>query len=425
MSTTAETVRELSLKYARVENVMRFVNIGTMKEAHLKQDGRKATGVDKVTKAQYGENLDENLEDLYNRMRQFQYHPQMVRRVEIEKEGKPGKFRPLGIPAYEDRLVQRPMADILAGVYEPRFLDCSYGFRPGRSCHDVVKQIDNTVMFRPVNFVLEADIKGFFDNVNHEWLLKFLEHDIADKNFTRYVARFLKAGVMKEAEVLLKRSEKGTPQGGLISPTLANVYLHYALDLWAKCYITPRTRGYVEYLRYADDFIFLFQYKEDADWVMRELPSRLGKFGLELAMDKTRIFPFGRNDRGKNRFDFLGFTFYEGRTRTGKYRVGVKTSEKKLKAKRANLKQWMKRNMHTKPDVLLKSLNRKLIGHCNYYGVNGNFRCLGKFYRYAQRCVYHFLNRRGQRKSVTWERVQEIWNQYIRPPRICVQIWGR
>lgn len=226
MLTITETVRELSLKYTQVENVMRYVNEDTLKKAHQQQDSRKATGVDRVTKAEYGENLDENLENLYGRMRKFQYHPQPVRRVEIEKPGKPGKFRPLGIAAYEDRLVQRAMTDVLIGVYEPRFLDCSYGFRPGRSCHDVVKQINNTIQFQPVNYVLEADIKGFFDNVNHDWMLQFLEHDIADKNYIRYVSRFLKAGVRKDAEVLLKRSEKGTPQGGLISPTLANVYLH-------------------------------------------------------------------------------------------------------------------------------------------------------------------------------------------------------
>ena len=425
MGTVTETVRELSLRYTRVENLMRYVNIDTLKEAHQKQDSRKATGVDRVTKAEYGENLDENLANLYHRMRQFQYRPQMVRRVEIPKAGKPGKFRPLGIPAYEDRLVQRPMADVLIGVYEPRFLDCSYGFRPGRSCHDVVKIINNTVMFKPVNFILEADIKGFFDNVNHEWLLKFLEHDIADANFIRYIARFLKAGVMKEAEVILKRSEKGTPQGGLISPTLANVYLHYVLDRWAKEFIPPRMSGYVEYVRYADDFIFMFQYEEDANRVMEALPKRLGKFDLELAMEKTRIFPFGRNDRDKNRFDFLGFTFYEGKTRAGKYRVGIKTSEKKLKTKRADLKQWLKKHMHDRPDMVMKSLNRKLAGHCNYYGVNGNFSSLKKFFSYAKRCVHFILNRRSQRKSVTWEKVQDIWDQYIRPPRICVQIWGR
>ena len=211
MSTITEIVSSASRKYAKVENVMRCVSVTSLKNAHNTQDGKKAKGVDKVTKDEYEANLDENLANLIERMKSFSYHPQPVRRVYIPKAN--GKLRPLGIPSYEDKLVQDVMSQVLIGVYEPRFLDCSYGFRPGRSCHDVVKIIDNTVMNERVNYILEADIKGFFDNVDHEWLMKFLEHDISDQNFLRYIKRFLKAGIMEQGK--LQASDRGTPQGGL------------------------------------------------------------------------------------------------------------------------------------------------------------------------------------------------------------------
>lgn len=315
-------IREQSAKYPAVQNLMHNVNERTLMAEHRKQSRKKATGVDGIDKAAYDENAPERIAALVERMRKFQYKPLPVRRTYIPKVN--GKLRPLGIPAYEDRLVQGVMAKVLNEVYEPRFLGCSYGFRPGKGAHDVVRYINQTIMTKKVNYVLEADIKGFFDNVDHDWLMRFLAHDIQDKNYLRCVERFLIAGIMEDGKRLA--SDRGTPQGGLISPVLANVYLHYVLDLWMEKAIKPRLRGEVYYVRYADDFLILFQYENEARKVMDTLKKRLGKFSLEVAEDKTRILPIGRFKGTKEDFDFLGFTFFNAKTRSGKYRLGVRTS---------------------------------------------------------------------------------------------------
>lgn len=328
-------IRYQSKTYARLETLMNRVNETSIKEAHRRQMQNKAVGVDGITKAEYGKKLEENVADLIARMKRFSYKPLPVRRAYIPKAN--GKLRPLGIPAYEDRLVQSVMAEILNDIYEERFLDSSYGFRTGRDAHQVVRFINQTIMTKKVNYVLEADIKGFFDNVNHDWMMKFLEHDIADKNFLRYVKRFLIAGVMEGTE--RKESDKGTPQGGQISPILANVYLHYVLDLWYEKVIRKKCRGEVYYVRYADDFLMLFQYENEARAVMEALKERLAKFDLEVAKDKTRILPIGRFKGTKEDFDFLGFTFFNTHTRGGKYRLGVRTSKKEAKSEEADGKE--------------------------------------------------------------------------------------
>lgn len=419
MSTLTEVIRSQSEKHTRVENLMRCVTVKSLKNAHKGQDSKKATGIDKITKDEYNEDLEDNLAELVERMKTFSYRPQPVRRAYIPKAN--GKKRPLGIPSYEDKLVQAVMADILVGIYEPRFLDCSYGFRPGRSCHQAVKVISDTVRAKGINYVLDADIKGFFDNVDHEWMMKFLEHDIADQNFLRYIKRFLKSGVMEEGKWL--KTDRGTAQGGLISPVMANVYLHYVLDLWFEKVVKKYLKGYARLVRYADDFLIMFERKDDAYAVMKALPERLGKFGLEVAVDKTRILPFGRNDKDHNKFDFLGFTFYEAKTRKGRYRVGIKTSEKKLKIKRQEMRRWIWSRLQFDVEQTMKCLNRKLTGHCNYYGISGNYRKVNAFYYYAKLRMHSMLNRRSQRKSVTWETMVEMWAQYITPPRIKVNIW--
>ena len=326
MEQEAKGIRYQSEHFPKVQGVMHRVNAESLMAEHRKQCRKKAKGIDGVDKEQYDRNAEGNIHNLMERMKSFQYKPLPVRRTYIPKAN--GKLRPLGIPAYEDRLVQGAMAGALNDVYEPRFMDCSYGFRPGRSAHDVVKYIDNTIMHKRVNYVLEADIRGFFDNVDHDWLMKFLSNDIQDKNFLRYVKRFLIAGIMEGTE--LKDSDKGTPQGGLISPILANVYLHYVLDWWFENAVKPRLRGEAFYVRYADDFLILFQYEDEAYEVLRHLGKRLNHFGLELAEEKTRILPIGRFKGTKEEFDFLGFTFYNAKTRKGGYRLGVRTSKKKL-----------------------------------------------------------------------------------------------
>ncbi len=399
---------------------MHNVNEQTLMVEHKKQARKKATGIDGVDKTAYDRNAEENIRKLVTEMKKFQYRPQAVRRTYIPKAN--GKMRPLGIPAYEDRLVQGVMAGLLNDVYEVRFLDCSYGFRPKRSAHDVVRYINQTIMTKKVNYVLEADIKGFFDNVNHDWLMKFLAHDIQDKNFLRYIKRFLIAGIMEGTE--LTNSDRGTPQGGLISPVLANVYLHYVLDLWFDKAVKPKLQGEAYYVRYADDFLILFQYENEAKRVMEALKPRLGKFSLEVAEEKTRILPIGRYKGTKEDFDFLGFTFYNTKTRSGKYRLGIRSSKKKLKAKRQATKAWLRTRL-TKPVAeTMKLLAAVIRGHCNYYGISGNFRAIQNFWYYLKYSTYRMLNRRDQKGKLKYPKFLRIWNYYIPNPHLTVDIWN-
>lgn len=413
-------IRSQSEKHKQLFTLINRVDVSNLMMAHDKQMSGKAVGVDGVTKEKYEENLIPNLKDLVARMKAFKYIPQPVRRTYIPKAN--GKLRPLGIPAYEDRLVQSVMAGILNDVYEPRFLECSYGFRPNRSAHDAIRFINENLMHGNYKWVVEADIKGFFDNVDHKTLMMFLEHDIGDPNFLRYVARFLKAGVMEGTAIM--DSDKGTPQGGLISPVLANVYLHYVLDLWVEKRVRKHVAKSIAYVRFADDFLLLVEDERDAHRIMSSLIKRLEKFGLEVAADKTRIVPFDRRRRTKDSFDFLGFTFYLTRTKTGFTRLGVRTSSKKLKAKREAVREWLRGRFNKPMLETLKTLNRKLQGHCNYYGVNGNGRFLQKFYDYVRYRTFWTLKRRSQRSKVTWEKFAKWWKMAIRPPHICVQIWG-
>ena len=413
-------IREQSTKYPAVQNLMHNVNEQTLMAEHRKQARKKAVGIDGVDKATYDENAQENIAALVERMKKFQYKPLPVRRTYIPKAN--GKLRPLGIPAYEDRLVQGVMAAVMNEVYEPRFLECSYGFRPGRSAHDVVKYINQTIMTKKVNYVLEADIKGFFDNVDHDWMMKFLAHDIQDRNFLRYMKRFLIAGIMEDGKRL--DSDRGTPQGGLISPVLANVYLHYVLDLWMEKAVKPKLRGEAYYVRYADDFLILFQYEDEARKVMEALKKRLGKFSLETAEDKTRILPTGRFKGTKEDFDFLGFTFFNTRTRTGKYRLGVRTSKKKLKAKRQAAKAWLREQMHKPVAETMQLIASAIRGHCNYYGVNGNFHAIQSFWKYLKYTTYRVLNRRHQKRSMKYDKFLRIWNYYVKEPHLTTDIWG-
>ena len=420
MGTQRQDIRTLSVKHSRLETLINHVNYETLAAEHRRQEKGKAVGVDKVTKEEYGGNLRENLQDLLKRMKSFSYRPQPARRAYIPKAN--GKKRPLGIPSYEDKLVQGVMAHILNEVYEPRFLDCSYGFRPNRSAHDAIKKVNDLIMFKKVNYILDCDIKGFFDNVGHGWLMKFLEHDIADKNFLRYIVRFLKAGVMEQNHY--ENTSVGTPQGGLISPVLANVYLHYVLDLWFEKCVSKKLKGEAYLVRYADDFIIMMENEEEAQGVYEILKERLAKFGLELAEDKTRILPFGRNSKAKATFDFLGFLHVNGKTRSGQYTVGHLISRKKKKMFKANLKKWVKDNRNADFDWFMGMLNRKLRGTNNYYSVSGAMREIRCLYGHAYWVVYKWLNRRSQRRSFTLEKFTDVWNKKIKRPYIHVNIWA-
>lgn len=413
-------IKELSKKYEKLQTLIHLVNKDTLMQEHRKQLAKKAVGVDGVTKEIYGQNLEENVNDLMAKLKRFHYRPQPVRRTYIPKGD--GKVRPLGIPAYEDKLVQGCMAKILNDVYEPRFLECSYGFRPKRDCHKAIKALNDIIMTKRINYIVDADIKGFFDNVDHTWLVKFLENDIQDKNFIRYIVRFLKAGVMDELKV--HESDKGTPQGGLISPVCANVYLHYVLDLWFEKAVKPKLEGDGYMVRYADDFVLLFEHEDEAKAVYQVLEDRLKKFGLELAKEKTRIIPFGRKSNSKDNFDFLGFTHYNGLTRKGKYAVIHRTSRKKMKAKKQTAKMWLHENMHKPIDTIMKKLKPKLAGHFRYYGISRNSTSLTNFTWYIQCELYKVLNKRHQKRSMKYETYNRIWRGYDMPtPKIYFSLW--
>lgn len=421
MENERKDIRELAIKHKKLQTLMHYVNKETLRQAHYKQVIGKASGVDKITKEIYEEHLEENIDNLLMKMKKFSYKPQPVRRTYIPKPGS-DKMRPLGIPAYEDKLVQWCMTQVLNEIYETKFLDCSYGFRPNRNCHMAIKEINQRIMINKVNYILDCDIKGFFDNVNHEWLIKFLEHDIQDKNFIRYIVRFLKSGIIEDLKYY--ESDKGTPQGGIISPILANVYLHYVLDTWFYV-IKKKFKGEMYLIRYADDFVVLFQYENEANQFYKLLVERLAKFGLEIATDKTRILPFGRfKGKKEDKFTFLGFDFHNGKTINGKYRTHIKSSVKKLKVKRQNLKEWARKNMHNSIEGIMTTLNRKLEGHYNYYGINGNYCSIKKFFTYAKHTMFRVFNRRSQKRHMKYKDFERIWKCYINLPRIKVNLWG-
>lgn len=403
----------------KLYTLIHYVNKETLKEQHEKQRKGKASGIDKITKEEYEKKLEENIDNLLNRMKKFSYKPLPVRRTYIPKLN--GKLRPLGIPAYEDKLVQGVMANILNEIYECKFLDCSYGFRPNRNCHQALRAINQHIMINKVNYILDADIKGFFDNVNHEWLMKFLEYDISDKNFLRYIKRFLISGYMEDMKFY--ETDKGTPQGGLISPVLANVYLHYVLDLWFEKYVKTKLKGEAYLVRYADDFLIMFQYEDEAKKVYEMLTERLEKFNLELEKDKTRIIPFGRFKGTNETFDFLGFMHYNGKTKTGKYTVGHKMSRKKKKAKQQGITKWVKENKHRNVLELIMVVNQKLVGIYAYYGINGMLEELCKLYYHTRYALINALTRRSQRKK-TYKQMMTIFERIpLAIPKIYKDIW--
>lgn len=373
-----------------------------------------AAGIDEETKETYAANLDANLSNLIDRLHRMAYIPQAVRRTYIPKPGST-KQRPLGIPCFEDKLVQAGMVRILNAVYEQDFIEDSYGFRPARNCHKALIALSDTVENKRVNHIVEADIKGFFDNVNQEWLMKFLEHRIADKRILRMVKRFLKAGVHEDGSITIP--DEGTPQGGVISPLLANIYLHYALDLWFEKVYRKSCSGYARLIRYADDFVVCFQIKADADRFRTELVERLAKFNLEVEPTKTKVVEFGRfaveNAARKGMkaetFDFLGFTHYCGKSRDGKsFRMKRVTARKKFTAKLHAFKEWLKKSRTMKTKELWETAKAKLRGHFSYYGVTDNSSGICRFAYEVTRMLYKWLNRRGKRGCLSWEKFNRM-----------------
>jgi group II intron reverse transcriptase/maturase len=388
---------------------------------------KKAVGVDGVSVEDYGANLDDNLHNLVSRMKSMSYKPQNVLRVYIPKE--PGKMRPLGIPTVEDKIVQKCISNILKAIFEPNFIDESYGFREGLGCHDALKKVSKEISSKPVNYIIDADIKGFFDNVNHSWMTRFLEHRINDKNLIRIIVRFLKAGIMEDGKRY--KTDEGTPKGGVISPILANIYLHYVLDIWFKKVLRKSLSGYAEIVRYADDFVIVVQFKEDCDKILESLRERLTKFSLELSESKTSTIRFGKTadkhdlNNKAGTFDFLGFTHYCGKTRNGFFKVCRKTSKKRFNRRVKEMNEFLKLNRNRyNLKQLWEKLKQKLFGHFHYYGVSENSRSISTYKMKVERLIFKWLNRRSQKKSFNWESFRKYLQMYPLPkPKIYVSFY--
>jgi group II intron reverse transcriptase/maturase len=376
-----------------------------------------ASGVDGVTFQEYERHLESNLADLEGRLKRKAYRARLVRRKYIPKGN--GKVRPLGIPVLEDKLLQMAVTQILLAIYEMDFLPCSYGYRPGVSAHDAIKALSNELQFGGHQFVVEADIKGFFDNIQWEWLERMLAQRIVDGAFLNLIRKWLRAGILEEDGQVI-HPQTGTPQGGVISPVLANIYLHYALDLWFERVVRPQQQGRCRMIRYADDFVACFEYRQEAEAFEKGLKERLAKFGLEVAADKTKTLRFGHNGGPHNgRFDFLGFEFYWEPDRQGKPRVKRRTATKKWLAGIQRMTEWVKTHRHQKLSRTMKTLKAKLQGTWNYYGLIGNFRRMQLFYGATCRTLYKWLNRRSQRSSMTWPAFNRMLARFqVPPPRI-------
>jgi len=416
-------------KRCQFTSLFHLMNKELLLECFTQLKGKAASGIDNITKEKYAVNLNTNLENLIKRLHKMAYKPQPVLRVYIPKPGSK-KRRPLGIPVLEDKLVQAGLVKILQAIYEQDFLNDSYGFRPNRSCHDALRALSEAVEASPVHYIVEADIKGFFDHVDQEQLMAFLQHRIADKRVLRYIQRFLKAGIQEDGQH--KASERGTPQGGVISPLLANLYLHYTLDLWFEKRVKRACQGYARLIRYADDYVACFQHAEEAKQFMQDMEDRLNEFHLEIAPEKTRLFEFGPIAQSKAKargertatFDFLGLTHYCSRSRDGKrFRMKRKTMSQRFTAKLTGYKEWLKANRILPTAQILKTTAAKLRGHIAYYGVTDNSKSIRNFAHQVLLALFKWLNRRGKRGCYTWVKFTKLLKLFPLPkPRIMVNL---
>jgi RNA-directed DNA polymerase len=409
----------------RFTALLHHVDLAALERAFRRQKRRASAGVDGITVADYEQNLEANLQDLCARVHTGRYRPQPVRRVYIPKAD--GGQRPLGVPTLEDKIVQGAVAEVLSAIYEVDFLGFSYGFRPGRNPHQALSAFHTAIMSRHVNWVLDADIRSFYDSIDHEWLLRMLAQRIADPRVLRLIRMWLEAGILEGDE--WHETDKGTPQGAGISPLLANVFLHYAFDLWVHQWRRRYARGRVSVVRYADDFVMGFETARDARQMVADLKERLAKFGLSLHEDKTRLIEFGRlpalarQQRGERRpetFAFLGFTHYCGWTRDGRFIVKHKTQSKRLTRKLQTLRQEVSRYMHAPLAKQQQWLASVLRGHYGYYGVPHNWRALSGFHREVRRIWITCLRRRSQKnRRMSWDQFQALLERFPLPlPRI-------
>ena len=435
METKLERISQMSRENPKMifTSIGHLINKEMLKSCHETMDGTKAKGIDGVSKEEYEKNLDDNLDKLIDRMKRKAYHPQPARRVEIPKDN--GKTRPLSIYCYEDKLVQEALKRILEAVFEPMFYDEMMGFRPNRNCHMALRKLNRMLEREYTNYVLDADIKGFFDHLDHGWIIRFVESRIKDPNIIRLIRVMLKAGIMKD--YVFEETEEGSGQGSVCSPVLANIYMHYVLIWWFKERIQPTLAGFSGLVVYADDFVVCFQYKDEAEAFYKKLGERMEHFGLSLEKEKSRLIEFGRYAESNRRksgtgkpetFTFLGFTHYCSHAKSGKFRVKRKTSRKKfnkkLKEMHALLREMVVVIGLPIKDVI-KKLNQILVGYYHYYGITDNAEMLSNFKFRVTQILFKCLNRRSQKKSYNWDEFNDLLKDFpLARTKIYVSIYG-
>ncbi len=408
-----------------------LLTVEMLGEAYRRLRKDASPGVDGLTAQEYAQNLVENLQDLHQRLREGRYRAQPVRRVYIEQEG--GKVRPLGVSSLEDKIVQKAVVLVLEAIYEQDFLPCSYGYRPGRSPHDALDEVFRAIVLGKANYVLDVDIKGYFNSIVHEHLMTFIQQRVRDGRLLRLIGKWLRVGVLEDGRLL--PTTKGTSQGAVVSPALANVYLHYVLDDWMENVVKPRLRGEMYLIRYSDDFIVCFQHREDAERVASVLRKRLAKYGLELSEEKTRLIAFGRfaerdlQRQGQGKpptFDFLGFTHICARGRNGKFTVRLRTVRKRLRRAMRRIADWCRTHRHLPVEEQHRMLDRALQGHYAYYGRRSNLPSLRRLRRFTETVWYKWLRRRNQQRRFTWAKYTNLVRKYPFPvPRVWQQAFCR
>jgi len=428
-NTKLERIAWLSKQDSKKEfaSLMHLYNEESLTRCFHELDGKKALGNDKVSKEMYGQNLSSNIRTLLERMKDMAYRPQPVRQVFIPKEGKPGATRPLGISNLEDKIIQSMTKKILESMYEPTFYSCSYGFRQGRGCHDAIKDLVDHLFNEEVTMVIDIDLGNFFGTIDHQILLELLDKRITDFRFRRYIVRMFKAGVLSEGELTI--SPEGVPQGSICSPVLANIFAHHVIDEWICDIIKPFLKGQIRLFRYADDAIICCENRDDAVRVREVLAKRLARFKLHLNEEKTTMVPFSKREAAKGirqgTFDFLGFTFYLGKSRAGRIVPKLNTNRKRLKNKLTKVKEWLQSNRHKMKLVpLWKRFCAKLTGHCQYYGVSYNYDEIARFFNEAIKIFNKWINRRSQRSSLNWEQFNLFLKRYPAPrPKIVHKLF--
>jgi group II intron reverse transcriptase/maturase len=430
-STETKLKRIAALSAANSEmvftHVIHHINEDSLRACFHELDGRKALGIDGIDKASYGENLDENLRDLMDRMKRMAYIPGATRQVLIPKDGNPNASRPLGISNFEDKLVQKMMQKILESIYEPLFHPDSFGFRPGRSCHDAIKELDTHLYAHEVETVIDVDLSNYFGSISHQEAIKIIRKKISDPRLIRYLIRMFKSGMLTDGELTV--SDEGLVQGSCCSPVIANIFADEVICQWFEKTVKSHCAGEVKLIIYADDLVICCQYHKDALKIKTALSRRLQKYGLKMNEDKTKLVPFSKRKQklglDQGTFDFLGFTFYLGKARKGFYVVKAKTNGKRFRVKLKKVNEWA-RSFRNKLSMkqLMKTAAAKLRGHVQYYGLSNNMMAVEAFVYRTVRILFKWLNRRSQRKSFNWEQFQEFLTRVNFPEaKICHKLF--